>query len=197
MLRPRFPGCLAVVAGLSLVAGPVRGLDFRLHATTVQEDGQPREQLSFRADAGTEVAIALPGGWARADDVGSLTLTPPRITNGMVRIERSALTPAVAFRDAGLDTYRQRVLAGIPQGAAEIKASGDADDPLPIFGWKSHEWTVDYDFFGQSYRRSVLFLNLNAREQLMLTTVSLRADFDPVHAAGLDVLRSWQVMPAP
>ena len=187
-------GPLAALAFL-LAAGSVHALDFRLHTTRVQEDGFAHEQVYFQYDAATRVVIAPPAGWLRMDDAGSLTLTPPKITNGMVKVEHSSLTPNIPFQAASLETYRKRVFAMIPQGAAGVKLDADAVDPLPVFGWKSFEFTVNYDFFGQSYRRSVLFLNLNAREQIMVTAVALQQDFDGVHTAAMDLMRSWQAEP--
>ncbi len=188
--------CAGAILALCLTTNPAYALDFRLHAATIEEDGFKREQTYFQNDAQTRVTIAPPAGWTREDDPASLTLTPPDLTHGMVRIERSSVGPAVTFQDAGLVAYRKRILADLPQGVTDVKQAAEIADPLPIFNWKSREFTMDYELFGQSYRRSVLFLNLNTKEQLMMTTVALTHDFDRVHTAGMDVLRSWQVLPA-
>lgn len=115
--------------------------------------------------------------------------------NSLVRVEKSSLAPNTEFRDTGLDTYRRQAQAGIPQGATNVQCREERDNPLPLFGWKDHEFVFTYDFFGQAYRRSATFVNLNAREQIVLTCVAPAEGFDAVRDAGLDVLRSWQVVP--
>ena len=113
-----------------------------------------------------------------------------------MRVEKSALSPDTPFIDQGLDTYRRRAQASVPQGATDVACAQERDNPLPIFGWKDHEFIFTYEFFGQSYKRSVLFVDLNAREQIVLTCVAPAGQFDPVREAGMDVLRSWQVVSA-
>ena len=188
----------AILAGLTLAsAGPRAGaLDFVLHARNVEEDGFTKEQLYVRNDERSEVLLTLPARWVRTDGAASLTLVPPDVRNSLVRVEKSPLAPGVEFRAAGLDTYRRRASAGVPQGATNVEAREERENPLPIFGWTSREFTYAYDFFGQAYRRTVVFVNLNAREQIVLTCVAPTGDFDAVREEALEVLRSWQVVPA-
>ncbi len=181
------------LAGLVARAG---ALDFILHAKNVQEDGFTKEQLYVRNDERSDVLLGLPMEWARTDGPASLTLVPPDVRNSLVRVEKSALAPNTEFREAGLDTYRRRAQADIPQGATNVQCREEHENPLPIFGWKDHEFVFSYDFFGQAYKRSVVFVNLNAREQIVLTCVAPAEKFDAVRNAGFDVLRSWQVVPS-
>ncbi len=186
----------AWLAGLSGASPRARALDFEVHAMTVAEDGFTHEQLYVHNDARTNVLLTFPSGWHRTEEAASLTLTPPDSNNSLVRLEKSSLTPDTTFADKGLEVYRRRAQAGVPQGATGVQCVEEHDNPLPIFGWKDHEFVFSYEFFGQSYKRSVLFVDLNAREQLVLTCVAAADQFEPVRAAGLDVLRSWQVVPA-
>ena len=172
----------------------VGALDFITHTMTVQEDGFPKEQSYVSNDAHTNVLLSLPRGWSHVDDAASLTLTPPDSNNSLARVEKSSLAPDTPFSAKGLDTYRRRAQAGVPPGATGLQCVEERDQPLPIFGWKDHEFIFSYEFFGQAYKRSVLFVNLNAREQILLTCVAPSEQFNRVHEAGLDVLRSWQVV---
>ena len=173
----------------------VRALDFRLSSYTVEEDGFRHEQTFFRHDDKTNVLVSLPVGWDRAAEPASLTLTSAAQTDALIRLEKSPFTPDTPFKDQGLDAYRQRVLAGVPQGATEVRITGEHDEPLPVFHWKDYEFVVDYVFFGRTFRRSVVFVDLDAREQIMVTTLSPGSGYDQVRSVTFDVLRSWQVMP--
>lgn len=187
---------VVLLASLTGAVPRVDALDFVLHSRSVQEDGFAREQLFIRNDERSEVLLSLPAQWTRTDSPASLTLVPPDVRNSLVRVEKSALAPNTEFREAGLDTYRRRALADVPQGATGVQCREERDNPLPIFGWKDHEFVFTYEFFGQAYRRSVVFVNLNAREQIVLTCVAPAENFDAVHDVGFDVLRSWQTVPA-
>ncbi len=188
---------LATFAGSLFVGVPRAGaLDFMVHTMTVEEDGFTKEQDFVGNDTRTNILLSLPPRWNRTDGATSLTLIPPDINNSLVRVEKSSLAPNTPFSDKGLDTYRRVAQAGAPQGATAWQCVQERDNPLPIFGWKDHEFVFTYEFFGQAYKRSALFVNLNAREQIMLTCVAPAEQFDRVHEAGLDVLRSWQIVPA-
>ena len=186
---------VALAAGLFAGVTAAGALDFQLNSTVVEEDGFKHEQLFFHNDAKTDVYISLPSGWERAAAPGSLTLAPAAETDTMVRLEKSLVAPDLPFKDKGLETYRRLALAAVPQGATETRVVEEHDDPLPIFHWKSHEFVVDYVFFGRAFRRSLLFLDLNAAEQIQVTAVAPKAVYDRAHGAAFDVLRSWQMMP--
>ena len=181
---------------LSLVGAAlprVGALEFILHTKNVEEDGFTKEQLYVHNDEHSDVLLSLPARWARTDGPAALTLIPADVRNSLVRVEKSSLTPGTEFRGTGLDTYRRRAQADVPQGATNVQLREEHDNPLPIFGWTDHEFVFTYDFFGQAYRRSVTFVNLNAREQITLTCVAPMESFDAVHEEGFDVLRSWQI----
>lgn len=195
MKTPRaLPGLVAAL--LALGAPRAGALDFVLHATTVEEDGFNREQLYVRNDERSNVLLTLPARWTRNDGAASLTVIPPDFENSLVRIEKSALAPDTSWHDKGVEVYRRRAQADVPQGATGLQCKEERDNPLPIFGWKEHEFVFTYEFFGQAYRRSVLFVNINAREQIVLTCVAPAEHFDRVREAGMDLLRSWQVVAA-
>ena len=186
-----------IVLAFACIGGAwtVRALDFQLSSSTVEEDGFKHEQSFFHHDDKTDVLISLPAGWDRAAEPASLTLTSPTETDALIRLEKSPFAPDLAFKDKGLDTYRRRVLAAVPQGATETQIAEEHDEPLPIFRWKDYEFVVDYVFFGRAFRRSVVFVDLDAQEQIMVTTAAPKAGYDRIHSVALDVLRSWQVMP--
>ena len=69
-------------------------------------------------------------------------------------------------------------------------------DPLPVFGWKDFEFEMTYDFFGTTFHRSVLFIDVDAKQQIFTTVVAEESNFAKVHAAAMDVMRSWCPVPA-
>ena len=194
LLRRGLP--VALLCGTLLLAVPCRALDFRLHEVKTEDDGFTHVHSCFRYDDRTEIMIDLPRHWSVTDDVSSISAVPPGGANTLLRIAKSPFPSNASFQKADLDAYRAQVLAGVPQGSVNVRVLEEKADPLPVFGWKDYQFTMAYDFFGQSFRRSVLFINLNPKEQLMVTVVAGQADFDKVYEASMDVMRSWSPVPA-
>jgi hypothetical protein len=175
---------------------PVQAIDFRLTTIHVQEDGFEREHSSFAYAADTAVLIDLPRGWDAVSDPDALTLTSRLLPQAGLRLEKSTLGPGAPFAGAGLDVYRRRLLAAVPAGAVHVRITAETAEPFPLFGWKDYELVADYEFYGQGFRRSALFINVNAAEQLCLNVVSPDGTFAAAHQAGLDLLSSWDPVPA-
>ena len=185
---------LALTAGVALAAGcavPAFGLDFQLHTVSLSEDGFVHRHSCFKYDERSNVLIDLPPGWNTTADAGSITSSPPNAINTFILLQRSPLTPGTPFRDSTLDTYRQRALASVPPGSSNIRVVKETPNPLPIFGWQDFEFEMSYDLAGTTFHRSVLFINLDTRQQILTAVVAEASAFDKIHAAAMDVLRSW------
>ncbi len=186
----------AFVACISLPVALSHALDFQLRPVETVDDGFKHEHSCFRYDDRSDMQIDLPRGWRTTADSNSITSVPPDVSGAVIRIEKSALTPDTLFRDAGLDVYRQRVLSGIPERAVNTRIVAEKANPLPIFGWKDYEFTVVYDFFGRTLRRSVVFVDLNSKEQILMTVSAEQSDFDKIYSQGLTLMQSWVPSPA-
>lgn len=185
-----------------LVATPfcpaARALDFRLDTTSIMFDGFPTRQSFFHSDEANAVYISLPGGtWTASGVPDSLTLTSSKLTAAQIRLEKSNSSASDAdFKvKTALDDYRRRAVAGAPSGATSVTVVAEHDLPVDFYHWRDYEFILDYAFFGQSYRRGTLFLDLNPKEQIVVTYTALPTDFDAVRSTALGVLRSWQVKP--
>ena len=185
-------GILSMSVGISAL----HGRNFRLYSTTVEEDGFRREISYIQNDDHTRVMISLPRNWIAAVDPAALTITSETSRGSLIRLETSSLTPGLPFKDKDLEAYKKKVFALLPQGGTGACIAEEHDEPLPIFHWKNHEFVLEYEFFGEVYRRSVLFLNLDSKEQLMMTSLASKTEYAKVHDIAFDVLRSWQIVPA-
>lgn len=205
MLKPlRFWSCrLALTRALTIASvilsfvdvSSVRALNFQLRHIQTLDDGAKVDHTCFQYDESTEVLLDLPKDWSTSSTAICVTSSPPSRPNDQIQLEKSLLTPDTSFQEKGLETYRQRSLAMIPRGAQNIHVVGEQADPLPIFGWKDYEFTVDYDFYGQTFRRGTFFINIDSKLQLVMTTTSAPDTFAAMHTAAFRVLRSWCVAP--
>ena len=53
-----------------------------------------------------------------------------------------------------------------------------------------------YNFFGRDLRRSVLFINVNPKQQILLTVTAEQGDYEKVYGQGLTLMQSWIPIPA-
>ena len=179
-----------------LTALPVRALDFTLSTKSIMEDGYPSQVSCFAYDEQTTVAIRAPAKWKISTTPATRVLTSPSVTGGEVRLEKSPFTPSVPFKDKDLERYRQHALTQAPPGSTELLVTADTGNPLPIFDWTDHEFFVEYTLYGQRFKRSVLFLNLDTAQQLRVTAVGRSADFEQIHEAAYALLHTWQALPS-
>ena len=185
-----------LMAGVGLSARPSQALDFQLRTVETLDDGFKHEHSCFRYDDHSDMQIDLPRGWNTTADARSITSVSPDGSGAVIHLEKSALTPDTPFRDTGLDVYRRGVLSGLPEGAVNARIVAEKANPLPIFGWKDYEFTVTYNFFGRDLRRGVVFVNVNPKQQVLMTVSAEQGNFEQVHSQGLTLMQSWTPIPA-
>ena len=173
-----------------------KALDFQVHSTEIVDDGIKKQQTYFGEGNKTIIYVSLPTDWTYTADPSSLRLVSPSNSGSTIRLQISPFLPDLPFKDQGLATYQKQALTLVPSGATSVQIAEQHDNPLPIMHWQSHEFILSYDFFGQAFRISVLFLNVNAKQQILAAATAIKSEFDATRTVGFDVLRSWQPMPA-
>ena len=160
----------------------------------VEEDGFTHDQAYFTLNPRANVRIQIPAQWTALGTPASLVLRLPASTGSILRLEASSLTPNVLFEGQGLESYRKLVIADLPPGATDVRLDEEKIDPLPIFHWTDHEFSVQFALFGQLYQSSIVFINIDPQQQLRMTIVAPKGVFNRVHEAGFELLQSWQQM---
>lgn len=183
---------MILAAFLAAAVPSAPALDFTLSTKTVQEDGYAREVSYFSWDAKTTVAIQPPPKWKILATPATMTMVSPNFPGSEVRIEKSPFEPGMQFKEPELGRYREQALAQAPAGSTEVRLTDEKADPLPIFDWTDREYVLEYALYALNYKRSVLYLNVDAATQLRVTAVGPLADFDRVHKAAHALLHTWQ-----
>ena len=98
---------------------------------------------------------------------------------------------ALPLDPPGLDALRKSAQAALPEGSKDVKAAGEANDLLPIFGWKSFEVTFEYEFYGQQMRQSTLYVNMIPGRVVRVNVTALATDFDKVHEKMRKLMYGW------
>ena len=178
----------SVLAALS-AATPLRaGIDFTLHSR--QTEAASGSENQYITDGDNHIYLHVPHGWSANGGGGQLVLVPDK-PSSEVLIRQLGGAPALPLDATGLATLRKTAQAALPQGSKDIKQTGEINDLLPVFGWKSFEVTFDYNFFGQQMRRSFLYINMIPGRVVAVQVTSTASDFDEVHEKARKLMFGW------
>ena len=175
---------------LLLTAGPATaGLDFTLQHKALAADGLSLDKPVHHRRGQQDLphsAGQLAGQWRRRgsglhpDTAGSSVLLGVYQGSKLLTIDQ-----------AGGEDLLAQLTAQLPGDAKNAKVVSFDLNPLSIFGWNTMEVTLRYDYFGQTLRRSLMYLRMLPGRVVQLTVVAPEADFDKVHKQARQVLSSW------
>ena len=167
---------------------PARAIDFTLRNMNVASEGMTLSS-SYITDGDNKIMLRIPGGWKANDSPAALVLIPAQansqVTLAQVHVQALPLDPA------GQDALAKEVLKSIPSSAKKVEAQPVQNDVLPIRGWTSVELVYRYELFGQSMRRSVVFINMLPGRVVQWTTAAPDAVFDAVHEQARVLMFNW------
>ena len=188
--------CIATAFLSIFVAQLAYSLDFRLDTVSVIEDGFSHQHSYFQGEAGNKTSIDLPYDWASVSDEQSISVSPRNLSNCEIRVSKSPLTPQTAFNESTLDIYRNSVKSLIPRDAVNLRIIEEKPSPLPVFNWKDYEFVASYNLYGELFKRSMIFISLNPKEQILVSAVSPDISYEFVHKTALELMFSWCSTPS-
>ena len=181
---------LLLLGSLAVAALPLQaGIDFTLHDKH-EGEGMPDSGNRYISDGDSHIYLHIPRGWS-ANGAGSSLLLLPDQASSEVVIRQLSGPPALPLDPTGLEALRKATQATLPQGASNIKASGETKDLLPFPEWKSFEAAFDYDFYGVPMRRSVLYINMVPGRVIQVSVSAPTTEFDQVHELTRQLMFNW------
>jgi hypothetical protein len=184
---------LFALLGLVPIAG-VTAMDFLPHYDESVQDGFPVKRLYF-SDQAQRIYLSVPKGWRVTGDSQRGSFTPENLNQASVVLENSPLNPKIPFAGDGLELYRKTAAALIPAGASNVHVDFERMGELQINGWSSFEISFSYNFYGQSFMSSALFINIAKEEQIRFCVATRQEDFEKVYQQGRTTLASWFAPP--
>jgi len=179
-----------VTLGLTGLAAPVLAIDFTPRIADSIEDGVPMRRLYFSDNAQHIFYRPLPD-WSRYGDAQGATFRP-KDSNGEVKIQNAPTGNAsIAFDAHGLESLREIARASLATGGDQPTAIWEVVNPVVLQGWTSFEIGFDYVKAGQHSCRSMLFINLDAKRQILFTVDAPAALFLPLYQGAYRTLASW------
>lgn len=183
----------ALILALSgfLLVGSVRA-DLQLTPTlgNYDLDGVKMQQLLF-PDGDKRVMYTPPRGWEFSGGGGKLSLRPPHGSNAEAEIRVAKLTEPQVFDEASMKQLTDEVVASLPDKASHVTIVSQQKNPLMIERKETFLVEINYESFGDSYARSVLFVNRKS-EQVRCQLTCRRAAFPQLQKAFQGSQYSWQ-----
>lgn len=187
MVRPL---ALVLVVGAFLIVSMRADLQLSPVVDEYEMEGIKLKQLAF-SDGNKKVTYQSPRGWNYSGSANQLTLHPPNKAQAEATITRVSLPEEGRFDDEGLKTLVAEASAALPKGSENITILSQEKNPVMIGRKETFLVILSYNLFGQSYSRSVLFLN-RGKEQIQFQLVCRDSDFKELQKAFFASQFSWQ-----
>lgn len=159
--------------------------------TPYEADGVKIELLAFSDGSGKAITYSPPRGWEYSGSPTKLTLRPTAKPQAEGTIVRISLDQPAVFDDQTIKKLAAEVLASPPGGSTNVTLVSQEKNPLLIAQKETFLVVISYDFYGQNYRRSAMFLN-RGNEQLRFQFVSRAADFKNLQMAFQASQLTWR-----
>lgn len=142
-------------------------------------------------DGDIKWAVALDSDAQISAGEGGAVLRFGNIPKATVAIKRSSLAPKVAFDAEGLVHYQKAAVQMLPPGIMNLVQDETVADAESINKGRSYRFTFTYDIAGEKMRESIIFLNLDERQQIVVHTGAYLKDFEATAARATSFIRGW------
>jgi hypothetical protein len=182
---------LTIALGGLLFIGSARA-DLKLTPTVADYDldGATLHQLVF-PDGERRITYTPPKGWDYAGSSNRLLLHPPQALAAEAQISLIKLTKPKTFDEATMQGLSEEALALVPNKATNVSIVSQQKNILMIERKETFSLIIKYDFYGQPYLRSVMFLN-RKNEQLRFELKCPSYLFPELQKAFQESQYSWQ-----
>ncbi len=173
---------------LSLLAD-ARALDLTPQFDSVDADGLSMRMPYFQ-DGAKRVYIKPPNGWKIEGGSRRAVLFNDAAPHANVAFMLSP-KPMLPTTEAERKILRETVLTLAGKDAEKVEVEAETPDPLPLNGWKTFDIRIAYSTSGERHLKSVMFVRLNAFEELQIMVSGPQNEFGKASSAAMTCLRTW------
>jgi hypothetical protein len=180
----------AVFLSLALSAATVAAVDLTPRYLDIVGDGFVIHRLYFSDDK-KKIGVSMDTETEVVSESGGVGFFFTKFPGASFSMRESTLTPKTPFSDNSLELYRANALTLIPQGTTGAKIEEEASDPIPVNNWHSYRFVFSYYTGTTSAKRSITFLNISDKQQLILITTATGQNFSIADARSHLIICSW------
>ncbi|MEQ1858613.1 MAG: hypothetical protein ABMA13_01610 [Chthoniobacteraceae bacterium] len=179
------------IAILLVAAGPVfADIDLTPQTIATQFGGFTAGRVQF-ADGDKKVSVSLDSDAHASPDESGTVFRFGGIPDAKVRMRRSPLNATVPFDADGLVQYQKAAVQMLPQSAQSVAQEEAAAESESINGGQSYRFVFTYSVAGVPLRESIVFLNIDARQQIVVQTIGIVKSFDAATQRAVRLIRDW------
>jgi hypothetical protein len=187
-----------LVPGLLLVlfaATSANALDLTPVVSEYVAEGITFRQLTFK-DGKRQVLYEPPRLWACRGSESSLQLTPPKADRAEAVIQAVELNAPQKLDNKAIDALREQFFKSLPPGSQGVTMVSEEQNPVGLENGASYAVTVAYQALGETFMRSVVFVNL-PETQLIFRLTARKADFETIQKQFRSSILSWHWVDRP
>lgn len=177
-------GCLLCVATAraELLLNP--------QAATYEVDGVKVAKVVF-TDGNKEISYVPPRGWECSGSSAELMLRPKDKCQAEATITRMPLSQESGFDEATTQSLIKDAIAAVPPESSNVQLVAQSLNPVFINKKETFLVTMSYTLFGDTYGRSVMYMN-RGKEQFRFQLVARLSDFKDLQQSFQQSHFTWQ-----
>ena len=117
-------------------------------------------------------------------------MTPRNVDRADAVIEAIEVKAPQKFDEKAVDALREQFLRGLPPGGQAVTMVSEEQNPVSLENSVSYAFTASYSAIGESFIRSVVFVNL-PETQLTFRLTARKGDFQAVQNQFRPSIFSW------
>ena len=180
-----------VLAGAFFIVSAQAQLQLTPKISQHEADGVKTELLAFSDGGAKAITYSPPRKWEYSGSPTKFTLRPPGKPQAEGTIVRISLDQPAVFDDQTMKKLAAEVLGSAPGGSTNVTLVSQEKNALLIAQRETFLVIISYDFYGQNYQRSTMFLN-RGNEQVRFQFVSRAADFKNLQMAFQASQLTWR-----
>lgn len=182
---------LTLLCLLLLVPGTRAEIDFTPTLNRYLSYGEEFSSVSFKDDKRT-ISMEVPRKWSCRGDASRLQFAPPdqSFAEGVVQAAPPLRTRV--FDEATVKALEAQVINSLPAGSQNATVLSRLENSVILYQNLSYEFVVSYQTLGQTFHRSVIFVNC-PDAQLVFRFTAPKASFDNLNNTFNRSVSSWRL----
>lgn len=154
-------------------------------------NGSVADRVLYFNDGTKKIGVTLDRETEVVAEAGSVSFFFTTLPGTNLNIRESTLTTEVPFSDKSLELYRSAALLLVPKGIKDAKIESEESDPIPVNNWHSYRFVFAYYTGTVAAKRSVTFLNVSEKQQLILVVTATAQNFAAAAVRSHQIICSW------
>ena len=191
----RYSG-IALVFLLAVTAETKAEINFTPTLNRYYSEGAEYSSVSFQEEKQI-ISMEVPRLWSCHGDASRLQFMPPGQSFAEGVVQAAPAKGAQPFNEVTVKALEAQVMGTLPPGSQGATVISRIENPVILYQNLSYEFVVSYQTLGQSFQRSVIFVNCPDK-QLVFRFSAPKPVFDNLNQAFRRSIYSWQLIePAP